>query len=165
VVLVMTATYWRDDAACAGMDTDIFFPLSSGDPRVAEATRLNVRVAKAICNDCPVIAACLQEAIRLGDVHGIFGGLTGKERREMSRPPRTDSIAQPRNVHNTRNTRNSLSSKETVQEVLHLWDQGMTREDISQSLGKSLQAIEKCFMRAGVKAPFGTYVSVVGANR
>lgn len=161
----MSGTYWRDDAACAGMETDIFFPMGSGDPRVAEATRLSVCVAKAICNDCPVIGACLQEAIRLGDVYGIFGGLTGTERRAMSRPPKTDFIAQPRNVYNTSNARNSLSSKETVAEVEHLWDQGMTREDISQTLGKSLQAIEKCFMRSGVKAPFGTYDFVVGANR
>jgi len=81
----MSGTYWRDDAACAGMDTAIFFPISSGDPRVAEATRLSVRVAKAICNECPVIDACLQEAIRLGDVHGIFGGMTGNERSALGK--------------------------------------------------------------------------------
>lgn len=155
--------HWREDAACAGMDTEIFFPMASGDPHHIEAVQLQIRVAKAICNDCPVVASCLQEAIRLGDVHGIFGGLTGKERRALGQNFRKEFTAPPR--RNPRNTRNSLSSMETVQEVLHLWDQGMTREDISQSLGKSLQAIEKCFMRSGVKAPFGTYVSVVGANR
>jgi WhiB family redox-sensing transcriptional regulator len=46
-----------------------------------------VREAKAICGTCPARAACLQYALsaRLGS--GIWGGLTGDERKEESRSP------------------------------------------------------------------------------
>ena len=59
---------WRTDAACRGMDTDLFFP-----PRGGDGWR-----AKRVCARCPVRAECLDE--HLGETVGVFGGLSPKER-------------------------------------------------------------------------------------
>lgn len=56
-----TTRDWRHDAACAGMDTDRFFPLSTNTwEGVAQAM-----VALEVCHHCPVQAACLAWAMGL----------------------------------------------------------------------------------------------------
>lgn len=71
----MTILRWQDSAACIGADTAIFFP-ESGDP---------VGPAKAICRACPVREQCLADALERGEVHGVWGGLSAKERRKYRR--------------------------------------------------------------------------------
>jgi len=149
---------WREDAACAGMDTDIFFPMASGDPHHIEAVQAQIRIAKAICYSCPVISTCLDESIRLGDVFGIFGGMTAKERRAFTNTPEPVFERSPKGAPWT------MTSSETVTEVLHLWNAGMSRDDIFKHLGKGPEAIYKCFLRAGAKVPFSLYASTVGAK-
>jgi hypothetical protein len=62
------AASWRANAACSGMNPDLFFPERGDVLRVARA--------KAICFGCPVTAECLQyaldarEAGRLGQALG-----------------------------------------------------------------------------------------------
>ena len=66
---------WRDDAACLGMDPEIFFGASHV-------------LAKRICADCPVTETCLTDAIRFswwGDYAGIRGGMGPDERRRLRR--------------------------------------------------------------------------------
>jgi WhiB family redox-sensing transcriptional regulator len=66
---------WHDDAACRSMGADLFFS-ERGDIRwVAEA--------KAVCATCDVVEECLQWAIDTGSRHGVFGGLTPKERQGL----------------------------------------------------------------------------------
>lgn len=55
---------------------ELFDPVSERDTDRIEA-------AKALCRVCPVRAACLEHAQRSGEVHGIWGGLTPAERREL----------------------------------------------------------------------------------
>lgn len=75
--------WWMQDAACAGMDQNIFFP-SAVDK--ADALRLN-RLAMAVCNGdedhdaCPVQQECLAYAIRNNEKHGVWGGRTEHQRR------------------------------------------------------------------------------------
>lgn len=71
----MTTLRWQDSAACIGADAAIFFP-ESGDP---------VGPAKAICRACPVREQCLADALERGEVHGVWGGLSAKERRKYRR--------------------------------------------------------------------------------
>lgn len=71
----MTTLPWQDSAACIGADTAIFFP-ESGDP---------VGPAKALCRACPVREQCLADALERGEVHGVWGGLSAKERRKYRR--------------------------------------------------------------------------------
>lgn len=71
-------TRWTDRAACAGEDVD-FFP----DPTDLPGNQ----AAKNICRSCPVIADCLDDAMReepAGGRYGIRGGLTPEERRKLS---------------------------------------------------------------------------------
>lgn len=56
---------------------DLFFPLSEEDTDRIEA-------AKTICGRCPVQADCLQFALAHGEDHGVWGGLTEGERREVA---------------------------------------------------------------------------------
>ncbi|MFD8080730.1 WhiB family transcriptional regulator [Kitasatospora sp. NPDC059722] len=68
-------------AACAGVDTDLFYP----DPEEigAEATEWAGRRAKMICAGCPVLTMCLELALERFEKHGIFGGLNARERANL----------------------------------------------------------------------------------
>ena len=61
---------WRNNAACLGADSGVFFP-----DRGTNATE-----AKQICGGCPVQAECLEYALRTRPVYGIWGGLNHNER-------------------------------------------------------------------------------------
>ncbi len=82
---------WREEAACAGMDTELWFPARS-HPKGAERKR--VRVAQEVCASCPVRLACLTFAIRTGQ-RGIWGGLTEEQRRrsKLCRSLRASAMA------------------------------------------------------------------------
>lgn len=77
---------WRLSAACDGMDTDIWFPVSesgkftNGGRRPENAA---VQAAKGICGMCEVRQACLEDAIAVGDSYGIRGGMTAAERKRL----------------------------------------------------------------------------------
>lgn len=60
----------HDDAACRGVDPSLFFP----DDEAGSAR------AKAVCAVCPVSVACLDHAIAHGENHGVWGGMTTRER-------------------------------------------------------------------------------------
>lgn len=66
-----------DDAECAQIGTEMFFPVQGK----------NIRIGKRICAACPVIAECLHDALETiaVDDHGIRGGLTAKERNQIRR--------------------------------------------------------------------------------
>lgn len=62
---------WRDQAACKGMDTQLFFPNKGQVPRLALAT----------CNLCPVKLDCADEANKdKRNIQGVWGGTTHRER-------------------------------------------------------------------------------------
>lgn len=70
---------WETLAACAGMDTEMFFP---GDRRKGEPER--IRNAFAACARCPVQRDCLEYAIET-DMRGIWGGMDTAERKRYAR--------------------------------------------------------------------------------
>jgi WhiB family redox-sensing transcriptional regulator len=67
------AARWRELAACRGADLEVFFP-GSGEP---------AEPARRICAACPVRQPCLDYALSHGIVHGIWGGLTERDRRAL----------------------------------------------------------------------------------
>jgi WhiB family transcriptional regulator, redox-sensing transcriptional regulator len=75
---------WIDQAACAGLDTRVFFPEPSanGRPLTADVETAAAQ-AKNVCKRCPVSAQCLADAIRNHD-QGIRGGLTYYQRHKRS---------------------------------------------------------------------------------
>ena len=84
------AARWRELAACRGADLVVFFP---GRGESAEP-------ARQVCAACPVRQPCLDYAITNRITHGIWGGLTERERRVLqsrwvraSRRERDEAIA------------------------------------------------------------------------
>ncbi|WP_086827727.1 WhiB family transcriptional regulator [Streptomyces sp. NRRL B-24572] len=75
---------WRAAAACQEVDPDLFFPVGTGAPALAQEEE-----AKRICRRCPVREPCLRSA--LAQPHppsGVWGGLTEAERRSPARRAR-----------------------------------------------------------------------------
>lgn len=66
------------EAACAETDPDSFFPDKGGDGPVMAGQ------AKRICHRCEVIDQCLQWALDNAEPHGVWGGLTERERRRIT---------------------------------------------------------------------------------
>jgi WhiB family transcriptional regulator, redox-sensing transcriptional regulator len=66
---------WQQQAACVHHREVDFFP----------ARGESVRDAKAVCACCPVRAQCLDFALRLKVAHGVWGGLSERERRSLRR--------------------------------------------------------------------------------
>ena len=79
---------WRDDAKCAELPAEeadyLFFQKNPNNPNRglrAEPTRQ----AKAVCQKCPVLKQCLEDAFnhpKLAE-YGVRGGKSANERREI----------------------------------------------------------------------------------
>lgn len=69
---------WVADAVCPKADPDAFFP----------AAGFKATGAKAVCAECPVRVECLEFALRTGERHGVWGGLSERERSKLKRSGR-----------------------------------------------------------------------------
>ena len=67
------AARWRELAACRSTDLGLFFP-ERGE---------SAGPARQVCAACPVRQPCLDYAITNRITHGIWGGLTERERRAL----------------------------------------------------------------------------------
>jgi hypothetical protein len=61
-----TGEHWMDRAACLGVDPNLMQP--------ERATEAEVRVAKAVCGDCPVRLQCLEHAKAQLPAYGVHAG-------------------------------------------------------------------------------------------
>ena len=68
---------WVQDALCAQVDPDLFFPDSEDSERAQQA--------KAVCGACEVRAQCLGYALRTNEQRGIWGGASPRDRARMLR--------------------------------------------------------------------------------
>lgn len=77
--------------ACVGHDPELFFPLGDDGPHgVVESGALaQLAEARAVCATCPVREACLDIALRRGEV-GVWGGTTSAERRAIRQRRRAE---------------------------------------------------------------------------
>jgi WhiB family redox-sensing transcriptional regulator len=66
---------WRGEALCAQTDPELFFPEKGGSPVPA----------KRVCRVCPVRLPCLAFALAGDERHGVWGGLSERERRRVRR--------------------------------------------------------------------------------
>ncbi|KOT47128.1 MULTISPECIES: WhiB family transcriptional regulator [Streptomyces] len=73
-------TAWQTLGACRGEDPDLFFPVGDTDPACAQ-----VAEAKAVCRRCSVMGICKDWALTTGEEHGVWGGLSEDERRNIRR--------------------------------------------------------------------------------
>lgn len=72
---------WQVRGACRGSFALDFFPPPAGERR--DEQRRREGRAKTICANCAVAGECLDYALALRDVHGIWGGMSEIERREL----------------------------------------------------------------------------------
>jgi WhiB family redox-sensing transcriptional regulator len=72
---------WQTKAACRGPHAIVFFPPSHAERKEERLAR--ERAAKEICRPCPVRQECLDYAIRIREAHGIWGGLSEVERKQI----------------------------------------------------------------------------------
>jgi len=64
---------WMNDALCAQVGGEIFFPEKGSDSGQAKRT----------CSRCDVRLECLSYALDEGMAYGVWGGMTERERRKM----------------------------------------------------------------------------------
>jgi len=83
---------WRNRAACLRVDPELFFPIGTTGPVL-----LQIEETKAVCRQCEVVETCLKWATESGHDAGIWGGLSGGERRALkrrnARARRADQVA------------------------------------------------------------------------
>lgn len=78
--------YWDKHAKCKDMDTETWFP-----PRDKAKYKPIADAAKAVCfgkdgkSECPVRKECLMAALAVDEQHGIWGGLSHRERNALQR--------------------------------------------------------------------------------
>ena len=81
VVALAHADYsWRKAASCRDTDPDLFFPVGTTGPALAQ-----IESARAVCRKCPVQAECLEFALSTNQDSGIWGGTSEEERRKLRR--------------------------------------------------------------------------------
>jgi WhiB family redox-sensing transcriptional regulator len=71
---------WRHQAACNNRPTDYWFPEQS---RTTTTITPANQLAITICHTCPVQQQCLTWALTKPETHGIWGGLTAEQRRQL----------------------------------------------------------------------------------
>lgn len=71
---------WQQEGRCRGVDAEWFF-----EPPAERGTKKRRReaTAKAVCEKCPVIAACRAHALSADEPYGVWGGLTPAERQQL----------------------------------------------------------------------------------
>ncbi len=72
---VVASEPWMRYANCLGVDPDLFFPDRGGMATVNEA--------KAVCAGCTVRGQCLEYALAHSEKHGVWGGMSERERRRI----------------------------------------------------------------------------------
>lgn len=82
---------WMGDGLCGqqlDLSPEAWFPHVGpgrlGDQRMAKMAA----EAKAVCGDCPVRLECLEYSFETDQRHGVWGGLTEYERRQLKARPK-----------------------------------------------------------------------------
>lgn len=81
-------TSWMASGNCADSDdTDIWFPVDEDDPEFESISAIEAEAAETAavrrCYGCPVQDQCLQYALELNLVDGVWGGLTPVQRNQL----------------------------------------------------------------------------------
>lgn len=75
---------WRDQAACAELDPEIWFP-QPGDTA-------SVHEAKKVCFGCPVMNDCARYALQTRQMTGVWGGLSEQQRNTLLKKRRATDL-------------------------------------------------------------------------
>jgi WhiB family redox-sensing transcriptional regulator len=73
---------WQFDGACVDTDPESFFLEPNMRGKEKRTREVN---AKTICNTCPVKQQCLDHALKVPEVYGVWGGMTEEERHLLAK--------------------------------------------------------------------------------
>lgn len=108
---------WMDDALCAQVSTEEFFP-EKGD---------SVAFAKTVCRGCPVRDECLRYALEQDITVGVWGGLSGFERRKLREG----------------RDRRRVAAEANRDAVRRLIEAGLTPGEIAEQVGVSTRTVAR----------------------
>ena len=75
------STEWQQRGSCRATDSEVFFPPAHFEHKPEREVR--EAAAKAICVGCPVRVDCLTWALAVREPHGVWGGASEGERKQM----------------------------------------------------------------------------------
>jgi WhiB family transcriptional regulator, redox-sensing transcriptional regulator len=78
---VAPTTEWQQEGLCRATDAAVFFPPAHFEHKPEREAR--EAKAKAICAGCPVRATCLDWALTTREPHGVWGGYSEGERKQI----------------------------------------------------------------------------------
>lgn len=125
---------WRDNALCAQVDPELFFPTPGA----------TAALPKSICEKCDVRTECLDAALteesQSGDMvpHGVRGGLSAMERAMILRDRRAQLPSMPGRIY----------SSELISTVARMQADGETNLSIAATLGVAERTVQR-IARAG----------------
>jgi len=83
-----TSSRWWELAACQSADPELFFPVTEIGPAQRQLAQ-----AKAVCARCDVRQLCLDYALETRQAHGLWGGLSADERRDLAELVRAQELS------------------------------------------------------------------------
>jgi WhiB family redox-sensing transcriptional regulator len=75
------STEWQQHGLCRATDSAVFFPPAHFEHKPEREAR--EAKAKAICMRCPVRVECLEWALAVREPHGVWGGHSESERKQI----------------------------------------------------------------------------------
>jgi len=121
---------WRLHGDCREHDPELFFPVGLGAVALA-----NTREAKAICRGCPLSNKCLSHALTHDIQHGIWGGVTHRERARLTghlAPDETSNV--------------TALVKYAGELITQLDVEGLRHGEIADRLGSTPQAVASALL-------------------
>jgi hypothetical protein len=73
---------WHRKARCLGADMETFFGASEPDVR-PPYNLADIKKARDVCEQCPVAAECLRNALQNREQYGVWAGTTRKQRKAI----------------------------------------------------------------------------------
>lgn len=154
----------RDARGPCQDDPDLWF---SSDP-------YDRQTARGVCAECPMKAACLETALKNGEVHGMWGGLTPQERtpramaeraeREAARAAKATKPSRRRTWSaedlEAANVKRRAAVEETTRrflaDVAALASSGQSIDDVANAMGRSAATIRRRLNRNDAQALLAT---------
>jgi WhiB family redox-sensing transcriptional regulator len=72
---------WQGRGACRAVNPALFY---APDNETSHQRRFRESAAKTVCSHCPVRAICRAYALQAGELYGIWGGTTERERQQSA---------------------------------------------------------------------------------
>lgn len=82
---------WRQLAACADENPELFFPTATGG-KWSHAYQEQVDTAKSVCHRCPVSDLCFMFAME-NHAEGVWGETTDDERKDIRKSLKAEGVA------------------------------------------------------------------------